>query len=61
MVSSQGRPNLTLAICCMSLFIVGIDVTIVNVAFLQFSTICTPPSAVFNGRSTPTPSSLRAS
>ena len=32
MVSSQGRPNLTLAICCMSLFIVGIDVTIVNVA-----------------------------
>jgi EmrB/QacA subfamily drug resistance transporter len=27
-----ARPNLTLAICCMSLFIVGIDVTIVNVA-----------------------------
>jgi EmrB/QacA subfamily drug resistance transporter len=29
---SRGRRNLILAICCMSLFIVGIDVTIVNVA-----------------------------
>jgi EmrB/QacA subfamily drug resistance transporter len=31
-VTSPVRPTLTLAICCMSLFIVGIDVTIVNVA-----------------------------
>jgi EmrB/QacA subfamily drug resistance transporter len=29
---SRGRRHLVLAICCMSLFIVGIDVTIVNVA-----------------------------
>jgi EmrB/QacA subfamily drug resistance transporter len=29
---SRGRRMLVLAICCMSLFIVGIDVTIVNVA-----------------------------
>jgi EmrB/QacA subfamily drug resistance transporter len=29
---SRGRRYLVLAICCMSLFIVGIDVTIVNVA-----------------------------
>jgi EmrB/QacA subfamily drug resistance transporter len=29
---SYGRRKLVLAICCMSLFIVGIDVTIVNVA-----------------------------
>ena len=27
-----SRPNLILAICCMSLLIVGMDVTIVNVA-----------------------------
>jgi EmrB/QacA subfamily drug resistance transporter len=31
-VKAASRPQLTLAICCMSLFIVGIDVTIVNVA-----------------------------
>lgn len=31
-MTSHVRPTLTLAICCMSLFIVGIDVTIVNVA-----------------------------
>jgi MFS family permease len=29
---SAGRRQLVLIICCMSLFIVGIDVTIVNVA-----------------------------
>src|SRR5271157_2210075 len=29
---SQSRRMLVLAICCMSLFIVGLDVTIVNVA-----------------------------
>ena len=29
---SHGRRHLVLAICCMSLFIVGLDVTIVNVA-----------------------------
>ncbi len=29
---TPGRRNLVLAICCMSLFIVGLDVTIVNVA-----------------------------
>ncbi len=28
----QARPNLVLAICCMSLLLVGMDVTIVNVA-----------------------------
>ncbi len=31
-MSTPSRPYVTLAICCMSLFIVGIDVTIVNVA-----------------------------
>lgn len=31
-MTRDTRPKLTLAICCLSLFIVGIDVTIVNVA-----------------------------
>ena len=31
-METPSRPYVTLAICCMSLFIVGIDVTIVNVA-----------------------------
>ena len=31
-LSSPVRPNLVLAICCLSLFLVGMDVTIVNVA-----------------------------
>ena len=29
---TRTRPRLVLAICCMSLLIVGMDVTIVNVA-----------------------------
>src|ERR1700691_2543949 len=31
-VDSSLRPNLVLAICCLSLFLVGMDATIVNVA-----------------------------
>ena len=35
---TPGRRNLVLAICCMSLFIVGLDVTIVNVALPTIQT-----------------------
>ena len=34
------RPNLILAICCMSLLIVGMDVTIVNVALPAIRKTC---------------------
>ena len=50
-----------LAICCLSLFIVGLDITVVNVALPSIGAeTCTPASPACSGRSTPTRSCWRA-
>ena len=45
----NARPNLVLAICCMSLLLAGMDVTIVNVALPAIQTNLHGPSLICNG------------
>ncbi len=50
----RGRRRV-LAVCCCSLFVVGMDITIVNLALPAIGrTTCTPATPVCSGRWTPT-------
>ncbi|HZZ53184.1 MAG TPA: hypothetical protein VFE26_02765 [Trebonia sp.] len=51
---SRRRRHLVLAICCLSLFIVGMDVTIINVAVPAIGRDFHAPSPACSGRSTRT-------
>src|SRR6185437_8214849 len=52
--AGRGRRGLMLAVCCMSLFMVGLDNTIVNVGLPDIGRDLTPAFLACNGRSPPT-------
>jgi len=57
---TRRRRRLVLAICCSSLFIVGLDNTIVNLALPAIRRDLGRRCRACSGSSTPTPSCLRA-